>query len=135
MSAPHLDDRVLASLQEVMEDEYPVLLDTFVLDSEERLRSLHAALQAGDAQALRHTAHSFERGSSNMGAVLLAGYCKELEESARRGDLQRAPALIEQMEREFAIVRILSNRNVSAIAEVFVLSGDKVPARSSLPGV
>ncbi|PZP78850.1 MAG: histidine kinase, partial [Stenotrophomonas maltophilia] len=33
--------------------------------------------------------------------------CKELEESARRGDLQRAPALIEQMEREFAIVRIL----------------------------
>ncbi|MCF3992270.1 two-component system sensor histidine kinase HtpB, partial [Pseudomonas aeruginosa] len=44
MSAPHLDDRVLASLQEVMEDEYPVLLDTFVLDSEERLRSLHAAL-------------------------------------------------------------------------------------------
>lgn len=53
MSAPHLDDRVLASLQEVMEDEYPVLLDTFVLDSEERLRSLHAALQAGDAQALQ----------------------------------------------------------------------------------
>ena len=37
----------------------------------------------------------------------IAGYCKELEESARRGDLQRAPALIEQMEREFAIVRIL----------------------------
>ena len=108
MSAPHLDDRVLASLQEVMEDEYPVLLDTFVLDSEERLRSLHAALQAGDAQALRHTAHSFKGGgSSNMGAVLLAGYRKELEESARRGDLQRAPALIEQMEREFAIVRIL----------------------------
>ncbi len=64
-------------------------------------------LQAGDAQALRHTAHSFKGGSSNMGAVLLAGYCKELEESARRGDLQRAPALIEQMEREFAIVRIL----------------------------
>lgn len=107
MSAPHLDDRVLASLQEVMEDEYPVLLDTFVLDSEERLRSLHAALQAGDAQALRHTAHSFKGGSSNTGAVLLAGYCKELEESARRGELQRAPALIEQMEREFAIVRIL----------------------------
>lgn len=107
MSAPHLDDRVLASLQEVMEDEYPVLPDTFVLDSEERLRSLHAALQAGDAQALRHTTHSFKGGSSNMGAVLLAGYCKELEESARRGDLQRAPALIEQMEREFAIVRIL----------------------------
>ncbi len=70
MSAPHLDDRVLASLQEVTEDEYPVLLDTFVLDSEERLRSLHAALQAGDAQALRHTAHSFKGGSSNMGAVL-----------------------------------------------------------------
>lgn len=37
MSDIHLDDAVLASLQDVMEDEYPILLDTFVADSEERL--------------------------------------------------------------------------------------------------
>ncbi len=107
MSAPHLDDRVLASLQEVMEDEYPVLLDTFVLDSEERLRSLHAALQAGGCPGFAAYRTQLQGRQQQHGRGTPAGYCKELEESARRGDLQRAPALIEQMEREFAIVRIL----------------------------
>ena len=62
-----------------MEDEYPILLDTFVADSEERLRLLHQARAEGDAQGLRLAAHSFKGSCSNMGAVLLAGLCKELE--------------------------------------------------------
>ncbi|MOA68890.1 hypothetical protein D3C78_1967450 [compost metagenome] len=42
-----------------------------------------------------------------MGALMLAGLCKQLEESGRRELLLEAPELIEQVEREFAIVRIL----------------------------
>ena len=80
MSDIHLDDAVLAALQDVMEDEYPILLDTFVADSEERLRLLHQARAEGDAQGLRLAAHSFKGSCSNMGAVLLAGLCKELED-------------------------------------------------------
>ena len=53
MSDIHLDSNVLAALQDVMEDEYPVLLDTFLLDSEERLLGLRQAQQAADAQGLR----------------------------------------------------------------------------------
>ena len=107
MSDIHLDSNVLAALQDVMEDEYPVLLDTFLLDSEERLLGLRQAQQAADAQGLRLAAHSFKGSCSNMGAVLLASLCKELEDAGRREVLDPAPALIEQIEREFAIVRIL----------------------------
>jgi len=103
----HLDDAVLEALQDVMEDEYPILLDTFVADSEERLRLLHQAQVEGDAQGVRLAAHSFKGSCSNMGAVLLANLCKELEDAGRRDALELAPALIEQIEREFAIVRIL----------------------------
>ena len=42
-----------------------------------------------------------------MGAPLLASLCKQLEEVGRREQLEQAPDLIEQVEREFAIVRIL----------------------------
>jgi HPt (histidine-containing phosphotransfer) domain-containing protein len=42
-----------------------------------------------------------------MGANMLAGLCKQLEEVGRREQLDLAPELIEQVEREFAIVRIL----------------------------
>jgi HPt (histidine-containing phosphotransfer) domain-containing protein len=103
----HLDNAVLAALQDVMEDEYPVLLDTFLADSEERLRLLQQARESADAQALRLAAHSFKGSCSNMGAPLLSGLCKHLEEAARRERLDQAPELIEQIEREFAIVRIL----------------------------
>jgi histidine phosphotransfer protein HptB len=105
--AEHLDSSVLAMLQEVMETEYPALLDTFLIDSEERLRLLHAACRAGQAEELRQAAHSFKGSCSNMGAVQLAELCRELEETARRDQLGGAAALIERIEREFAIVRIL----------------------------
>lgn len=107
MSDIHLDDAVLAALQDVMEDEYPVLLDTFVADSEERLRLLRQAQSLADAQALRLAAHSFKGSCSNMGAPLLAGLCKQLEEFGRLGRLEPVAPLLEQIEREFAIVRIL----------------------------
>jgi HPt (histidine-containing phosphotransfer) domain-containing protein len=107
MSDIHLDSTVLAALQDVMEDEYPVLLDTFLADSEERLRLLRQAARAADGQGLRLAAHSFKGSCSNMGAPLLAGLCKQLEDIGRRELLSEAPAVIEQIEREFAIVRIL----------------------------
>ena len=43
MSEAHIDNQVLASLREVMEEEYPILLDTFLVDSDERLRLLREA--------------------------------------------------------------------------------------------
>lgn len=107
MSDIHLDSAVLAALQEVMEDEYPVLLDTFLADSEERLLVLRQAEQAADSQNLRLAAHSFKGSCSNMGALMLAGLCKQLEEAGRREQLELAPDLVGQIEREFAIVRIL----------------------------
>lgn len=107
MSDIHLDSAVLAGLQEVMEDDYPVLLDTFLADSEERLLLLRQAQKEADAHNLRLAAHSFKGSCSNMGADMLALLCKQLEEVGRREQLDLAQELIEQVEREFAIVRIL----------------------------
>lgn len=107
MSDSHLDQAVLASLQDVMGDEYPVLLDTFLVDSDERQRHIEQACTAGDAQALRLAAHSFKGSCSNMGATLLAELCQQLESAARNERLEDAPALLASIEREFAIIGIL----------------------------
>ena len=90
MSDVHLDDAVLKALREVMAEEFPLLLDTFVADSEERLRNLHEALAELDGQALRHAAHSFKGSCGNMGAPALAALCKRLEDAARQGDMAKA---------------------------------------------
>ncbi|MDE3740111.1 MULTISPECIES: Hpt domain-containing protein [Pseudomonas] len=107
MSNIHLDHSVLSSLREVMEDEFPVLLDTFLADSAERLRQIQQANTVHDSQALRLAAHSFKGSCSNMGAPVLAGLCKQLEDIARREQLADAAAVIPQIEQEFLIVRDL----------------------------
>ena len=107
MSDSRLDGKVLAALREVMEDEYPVLLDAFLADSEKRLRTLHLACERGDVEQLRQTAHSFKGSCGNMGALQLADLCRQLEELADDQRLDGSVALIEGLDREFAIARIL----------------------------
>ncbi len=69
----HLDTSVLATLQEVMEAEYPVLLDTFLVDSEERLRLLQQACRSGQAENLRQAAHSFKGQLQQHGRSVTGG--------------------------------------------------------------
>ncbi|ANI61775.1 HPt (histidine-containing phosphotransfer) domain-containing protein [Pseudomonas sp. PvR086] len=104
MDNTHLDRDVLSALQEVMEDGYPELLDTFLSDSEERLSLLR---KADDADRLGATAHSFKGSSSNMGATRLAELCHELEQRAKEKKLEGIEALVGEIDGEFAIVRPL----------------------------
>jgi HPt (histidine-containing phosphotransfer) domain-containing protein len=103
----HLDKGVLTALQQVMEDDYGSLLDTFITDSEERLLAIQQACHQADSHALRQAAHSLKGSCSNMGAPMLAELCRQLESSGRQGALQEAEVLLEQTQRELAIVRIL----------------------------
>jgi len=100
----HLDPDVLTGLQEVMESEYPKLLDTFLDDSQKRIDALRKS--RGDAKALGRIAHSFKGSSGNLGAVRLAQLCQRLEvESVElSADLG---ALVDQIDHEFALVRPL----------------------------
>ena len=98
----HLDPDVLSGLQEVMEGEYPKLLDTFLDDSQKRVEALRKARD--DAKALGRIAHSFKGSSGNLGAVRLAQLCERLEiESVEpASDLG---GLVDQIDHEFALVR------------------------------
>ena len=104
MADTHLDRDVLSALQEVMEDEYPKLLDTFLADSAERLSLLH---KAADAETLGATAHSFKGSCSNMGAIRLAQLCDELEQRSKHKSLEGIEKLVGEIDGEFAIIRPL----------------------------
>lgn len=104
MADTHLDRDVLSALQEVMEDGYPELLETFLADAEERLVLLRTA---DDALELMNAAHSFKGSSSNMGAVRLAALCHELEQRAKNKNLSGVEKLVGEIDGEFALVRPL----------------------------
>nr|WP_232108616.1 Hpt domain-containing protein [Pseudomonas juntendi] len=94
----HIDHRVLNDLREVMEDGYLKLVETFLEDSECRVGQLHAAKSAPE---LRAAAHSFKGSSSNMGAMVLASLCQQLEERARRPPLYGIEDLISRIDLEY----------------------------------
>jgi HPt (histidine-containing phosphotransfer) domain-containing protein len=100
----HLDPDVLSALRDVMEDEFSTLIDTFLSDSEHRLRQLTVAV---DATQLLEAAHSFKGSSSNMGAIRLAALCHDLEQRSREHNLSGVELLIADIAREFAFIRPL----------------------------
>lgn len=104
VESQHLDYTVLGALEEVMEQDYPLLLDTFLGDSSARVDELH---RARDAQQLGNAAHSFKGSSSNMGATRLAELCRQLEELARHTPLAGIEELIHRIDAEFAIIQRL----------------------------
>ncbi|GGU65602.1 sensor histidine kinase [Pseudomonas laurentiana] len=104
MSDNHIDRKVLSDLQEVMEDGYLYLLETFLSDSEERLSQLH---EAKDAEELGLAAHSFKGSTGNMGAMVLAELCQQLEERVKQRPLYGIEDLINRIDREYAAVRQL----------------------------
>lgn len=100
----HLDPDVLTGLQEVMESEYPKLLDTFLDDSQKRVEALRKSRD--DAKALGRIAHSFKGSSGNLGAVRLAQLCQRLEAESVELSADLG-ALVDQIDHEFALVRPL----------------------------
>lgn len=101
----HLDEEALAELQDVMENEFDVLIHTFISDSAERVAALRAALEAGDADALAKTAHSFKGSSINIGAPRLGALCMEVEQAGRASQLADADSILLRVESEFRQVR------------------------------
>ncbi|WP_323987018.1 Hpt domain-containing protein [Pseudomonas canadensis] len=100
----HLDPAVLSGLQEVMEGEYPKLLDTFLEDSQKRVEALRKARD--DAKALGRIAHSFKGSSGNLGALRLAHLCQRLEVESVESNADLG-ALVDQIDHEFALVKPL----------------------------
>ncbi|MBY8971111.1 Hpt domain-containing protein [Pseudomonas sp. P867] len=104
MAEIHLDPDVLSGLQDVMEGEYPKLLDTFLDDSQKRIEALRDARD--DAKALGRIAHSFKGSSGHLGAVRLAQLCQRLEAESVKPSSDLGE-LVDQIDHEFALVRPL----------------------------
>lgn len=100
----HVDEAMIMELKEVMGEDFHVLLETFLVDSKQRLEHLQEAIAAETAEELRHTAHSFKGSSGNIGAAQLSSLCKDLEDLGRAGTVEGSAAIFERLQTEFTTV-------------------------------
>jgi HPt (histidine-containing phosphotransfer) domain-containing protein len=101
----HFDTEALAMLEEIMEDDFPELIQVFITDSDPRVPAMHSALQEQNSQTLRDIAHSFKGASSNLSALPLADLCFKIEEKARDTNLDGIQPLIDAIDAEYQTVK------------------------------
>jgi HPt (histidine-containing phosphotransfer) domain-containing protein len=100
----HLDMATLEMLQEILEDGFAGLLETFIADSEAKIASLRSGLEDGDADLVRRSAHSLKGSSSNLGANTMVALSQQIEDQARDDNLSGLETLVEQLDAEFQVV-------------------------------
>jgi HPt (histidine-containing phosphotransfer) domain-containing protein len=101
---PHLDEEALAELQDVMEGEFDVLIQTYIGDSSERIAGLKAAFNAGDTDGFTKMAHSLKGSSINIGAPRLGELCHRAEMAGRAQESDQIPALLDAIDAELETV-------------------------------
>ncbi|WP_175655714.1 response regulator [Burkholderia ambifaria] len=77
------------------------IIDQFTMDAPRLIRDMHAAVEAGDADALKLAAHTLKSSSANVGAHLLSARCREIERLARAADVNAAVELVAGTDAEF----------------------------------
>ena len=113
-AADCIDLSVIDGLRELREpgepDPVAELIDLYLADSPNRVEQMRAAAAKNDAAALKVAVHTLKGSSSNLGAKPLAKLCAEFEERVTKGNLDDAGERADAIEREFAKLRIILER-------------------------
>lgn len=101
---PHIDAEQLAELKEVLEDEFSVLIDTYLTDAKFRLQLIENGINSQDYEAVRLAAHSLKGASANLGALVLAELCEKLEHDCKVGEYQECTMIMIEITNEIKLV-------------------------------
>jgi HPt (histidine-containing phosphotransfer) domain-containing protein len=104
MADEKVDWQMIAELRAVMEDEFPMLLETFFSDTEQRLNSIEKALMQGNAEEFGRACHSLKGSASNLGLNRLLEVCRQGEKLGREGGLEGCATLLEAIKAEVSEV-------------------------------
>jgi HPt (histidine-containing phosphotransfer) domain-containing protein len=74
------------------------IAEIYLSDSSQLVDSIEQALHVGEATSLARAAHAWRSYNGNVGALSLARLCRELENSARAGNLAGAREIFGQIQ-------------------------------------
>jgi len=106
---PALDPKALAEVRQMGgstdPDLVPRVIRLYLAESVKLLESIDRALEADDVPTLQRAAHSLKSSSGTVGALTLAQLSREIEELARKAQVERAKPYANKLRGEYARVR------------------------------
>jgi len=109
---PHVDDDIIAELQDLMAGDFEVLVSTFISDSTTRLQEIKQTLESSDPADFGKACHSLKGSATNVGVVRMAELCRQGELKGRQADWQGVTDILEEIETEFELIAELLQSKV-----------------------
>ena len=91
---PLIDQQVLAALKELMEEEFPALINSYIEDAPKLLADILSSSKEADREILVRAAHTLKSSSNNLGAIKLAMIAETIEKQSQDHKLSVAATLI-----------------------------------------
>ncbi len=95
---PLVDQQVLASLKELMEEEFPALVNSYIEDAPKLLADILSSSKEADREILIRAAHTLKSSSNNLGAIKLAMIAEAIEKQSQEHKLSAAATLIPSLQ-------------------------------------
>ncbi len=92
-----IDEEQFADMQELLEDDFASLLQTYFIDSLQRIELMRAAQAINDNANGFEAAHALKGASATLGATQLDLLCGQLQDTCREQKIGEQAALIEQI--------------------------------------
>ena len=104
-----IDAKVLNQIRALQRPNAPnivhKIINSYLQDAPQLLEAARQAIAQNDASTLHRTAHSLKSTSASLGALTLAGLCKELEAIGRAQTTDKAEPLLVAIEHEYEQVQ------------------------------
>lgn len=115
-ATPSFDVQVLKDLRALVGEDADLMVDEliecFLHDTAELLKTMSSAIAQADFSELKTAAHSLKSSSASVGAMNLSALSRELEAIAQQGNTDQATAKLTQLAAEFEQVRPCLRREI-----------------------
>ncbi len=92
----------LSELKEILDDEFPLLITTFIDDADQRMIRVRSAIAGGDAELVKAEAHALKGSSRNLGAHVVGDLFAKMETLGSDTNLEGAADLLADIEKQLA---------------------------------
>ncbi len=104
MSEDVIDQTTFVGLKELVGDDFiDELVETFFEESPGLLEEMRQALDSGDAEVFRRSAHSLKSNGASFGATELASIARDLEYMGRDSQLDEAATKMPELEAAYSL--------------------------------
>jgi len=100
-----INKAMIEELKVLMENDFPLLIETFLTDGDQRLDALDKAILDTNPAKIREVAHALKGSSANLGAETLANISYEIESMGRENNLDSIDENITQLKEEYQKVK------------------------------